>query len=590
MVLWFVHHAHARLPVNNRVREFWSDQSVAAEQFGLSPHVWSIVVAGLAVLVAAWVVRAGLRAPAGMALPAAPDLPPSQHRRWRWWLIGALTLFYAPGFFGDFNVYDDPGNIWRDPVVSELTWQNLSTVLFHNHRGVNQEWMILSLQLCHAVFGRVYAGYFAVNLALFPVLLWLVHQLAELLTRSRLIALVAVAFYGLSPIVAELLCWMLERGHYFGLLFALSSCVLYLRYLDVRDEPGRGRWRLLAGAVACYVGCQFGKPIFIFVPAWLFLFDAVRRRNDITRLVVEKVPFLVASGVFLHKILDAGSDRVRSELIGGSLSNTVALAANQTLEYLRASFVPAQTGIRTPWNAPASWLHVTGIPDILIHGFSPLASLVILLCLLAIGVTLAWRVRWPWLLLTGVGAVISFAPVANVPVHTVVQAYRYTHSANVLASITLAAAVVQLMAPGSPLRRHRTWAPLVFATMWLTLGAYHSNANRMAWSSSTALWTRSAYQLYPHDGWSAYYAGKSLQEEGRHREAIPLYHRSLRRIPRNKEVLRRLGDAHYALGQTDLAARFWRPFFSSRPRRIDRRYATRLREVGLADLIPDAVP
>ena len=585
LVLWCLQTAMARLPDNNQVGRFWEDQAVAAERFVLTPHTWSIVIAVIAVLFTIWVVRKGVSQPARDLLPPAFELDEQTHRRALWLVIGGLVLFFVPGFLGDFNIYDDPGNIWRDPVVRELNWENLNKVVLQNHKRVNQEWMFLSLMLSYAAFGRNYAGFFLTNLMMLPILLLLVHRFAALLTRSRTIALVTLLFFGFSPILAELVCWMLERGHYFGLIFALGSCVLYLQYLDVRDEPGSRRWRYLGGAVLSYIACQFGKPIFIYVPVWLVLFDLLRERRDYGRAVLEKIPLVFAIGLFLFKLID-DNHRVRREYIGGSISNTIALDANQFLEYFRASFYPLQTGIRTPWNAPANWLHVTGIPDILVHGFSPLASLVILLCLFIIGLVLAFRFRWPWLLLTGVAGIVSFAPVANVPVHTVVTAYRYTHSTNVLASIALAAATVQLLSAGSPLTGWRRWLPLVGATAWLTLGVYHSNANRSAWSSSASLWTRSAWVLYPNDGWSAYYAGKSLAIEGRHWETLPLYHRALELVPVNREVLRRIGDSHYRLGHDELAAEYYERFFRVQRHRIDRKYARRLEKLGLAELVP----
>lgn len=583
-MLWVLTSAWAKLPSNNQTGEFWADQSVAAQRFGLTPFVWSYVFAVLAVVGAGWFVRRGWGAPVRPAWTNPPPLDPQVHRRWLVAILVGFVVFYSPGFFGAFNVYDDPNNIWDDEVVRTFNWENLKQVLFHNHRGVNQEWMFVTLQLCYALFGKNYAGFFILNLALLPVLLLLVHQLALLLVRSPQVALLAVVLYGFSPIVAELVCWMLERGHYFGLIFALASCVAYLQYLDVRDTPGPRRWWLLAASVAAYVSCQFGKPAFLYVPVWLVLFDALRRRTDLRRAALEKLPFAVAMGLFLLKILEGGKHRVKSEFIGGSISNTLALDANQVLEYVRASFFPLQTGVHIPWNAPTSWFRVSGIPDVLVLGFSPIASLAILVSLVAVGVTLALRYRWPWLLFAGVAGVVSVGPEANLPVHTVVMSYRYTHSMHVLAMIVWATALVQLAAAGSPLKGEvRRWLPLVVGTALLTLGVYQTQENRFAWSTPTRLWTRSAWELYPNDGWSGYYAGKALMEEDRNLEAIPLLHRAIEFTPDNVEALRRLGHAYHRTGQKPQAARFWKLYFNKKPSRIDERYTKLLTEVGLGD-------
>src|SRR5690606_15347805 len=122
-----------------------------------------------------------------------------------------------------------------------------------------------------------------------------------------------------------------------------------------------------------------------------------------------KIPFLAVLGLFLLKIVRGGSDhgRVRTEVIGGSFSNTLALDTNLVLEYLRSAFVPTQTRLRIPRNDPESCLYVTGVPDIFVYGFSPIASLVILACLATCAVVLARFHRWPYLLRALVASVVS---------------------------------------------------------------------------------------------------------------------------------------------------------------------------------------
>jgi hypothetical protein len=582
--------ANATVPDAMRAGDFWEDQWAAA-RWGLPPHVWSIVLAAVAVaLTAAFAWRAS-RSPASEPPQELPDLPPDRHRKWLAVAIGALVLFYSPGLLGDFGIYDDPKNLWQDPVVSNLTWENLRIVLFENHRGWNQEWMYLSLQLTYAVAGRTYWPYYATNLAMLPILLYLVHEVALLLMRSRRIALLTTAFFGLSPILAELMCWMLARGHYFGLLFALASCVSYLRYLEVRDVAGSARWRYLALSVLAFGSSQLGKPIFLFIPGWLLLFDVWRGRRDLARVAAEKLPFVPVSLLFLWKMIEGSGKlgRVEEEFLGGTLSNTLALDTNLLLEYFRSAFVPYQTGPFVPWNEPASWLHVTGVPDVLVHGFSPVASLVLLGCLFACAVVLARSYGWPVLLFALVGSMISYATVLNLPAHTTVAAYRYTLSTKVLVSIVFATATVHGMAALGPFPAGLRRAVPAIAAGWLALASFHSNANRAAWADPVTLWTRSADVLYPHDGWSHYFAGKALQQDKHWESCVAHLARAHELMPQYPYVERRLGDCAYAAKQPELAAQHWERYFRKNRKEIDAKYAKKLRDVGLGKLVPAGV-
>lgn len=605
--------ASAGIPKNNKAGDFWKDQWIAADRFMLPPHVWSFIIMGIALLGTASFVYRSYRRPAAIASPTAPDWSADKARTYRRWALFGFFALYALGFNNTFSVYDDPQNIWLNDVVTEPGWDSLREIIFENHRGVNQEWMFLSLHISYQIFGKNYAGFFLMNWLMFPLLLSLVYRIAWQLFDNHRVALLSMAFMGFSPIVAELVCWMLERGHYFGLTFALCSVTAYLSYIKslgtMQDgltfDPAAPRWKawlglhdgvstsaylrrfgLYALAVLAFASSQFGKPIFIYVPLWLVFLDVFMRRRDWLLAIVDKLPIFAVGAAFLYKAVSNGDDhgRVNEELIGGSLSNTLALNANHVLEYIHSAFHPFPTGLRTPWNEPENWFWVKGIPDIMVHGFSPIASLIILLCLATVGLVLALRYRWGMLLLAGCGAVVSVGPVSNMPVHTVVHAYRYTLSMNVLISICLGAAAIHLYY-NTPREWVRKVVP-VATIAWLTLGAYHTVGNIRAWHEPVDLWTRSADVLYPNDGWSHYYAGKTLQHKRRYDEALAHEHIAIRRIPANSMANRRIGDAYYGLEDFEHAAEYWEKYFGRRRNKITASYARKLAEVGLYDLIP----
>ena len=566
--------AKRKLPMGNVVTTFAADQDVAMAMFGLRPVVWGWILAVFAVVVAAlllWKFRFG--APVDHSV-LGPDIDEPVHRRWLAAIVAAVTCLHLPGLGGDFNIYDDLNRIQNNDMVKKLTWDNVGKVLLENPGGDNQELMLLSFQFCWKVFGDHYWGWYAFNLVFFVGLLLLVDRLARRLVNHRLVALVTVALVGTSPIFTEMLCWMSVRCHLLGLFFSMACFVSYLEY---RRSTTR-RWRWLVLALFCFATSQMCKPLFLYVPLWLLCFDLWDRRRDWLKLALEKLVFVLVGALFLRKALAGATSvrRIRQDWLGGSLSNTLAQDANHLLEYLRASVMPLETGLHVPWNAASSWLYVEGVPEVLVLGFSPAASLLILLSIVTVAAVWALRsFRLPGMVL--LCSLLSFVTVLNIPVHNTVFAYRYTISSRILCALLLGFLVVW----GWQGLQHRhsvwRWLGVAVAASWLTLSAVTADANREAWHDSVSLWSRNA-ELYPMDGWSHYYAGKAYQKVGKPDYALPHLLQAKKRIPKFSNTDRRLGDVYYALGFKKAAAKSYRIHFTG-TQKVSPFYRKRLREL-----------
>lgn len=556
-------------------------QVIAADWFGLAPWWWGWIIAGIAVAiaVACWTVRRP------RVLEPSPTAEPLSmcELRWLWGavLVGGMALHFA-GILGGFNIFDDQRQIHWDPVITELTPENLWTTAFGNYRGTNQELMYLSFQLNWLVAGKQYWAWYLVNWLLFAPLMLLVGRLGYRLTGDKLVGILAMAVLAVTPIMAELLSWISVRSHLFGLILAMGACVAYLEMLHAR---GRGRWGWLVVSLLAFVASQFSKPVFIFVPAWLVLFDVYLGRRDGLRAALEKLPYLLVAGGFAYKIVvtGAGNRLIRPDPLGGSYYHTVLQDLNLLVEYGRTLFVPAETGLLPHFNVALGWLSIDGTPQVLANGFAPLASLLILLSVAAVVAALRVRFGWGlpalWLLAAGV----TFATVLNIPFRGTAAAfeYRYTFTAQVITAVLLGAAMVALLR--SRMLEHRLLrvVPAALCVAYLVWGATVTNANRHAWSSSEALWTRNA-DLYPRSFYSQYYAGKALQHASKNYEAVQHLLEAKRFNVKNDLMLhKRLGDNLYYIDDFEGAKEHWLIYFRKKPSKITERYEERFVEVGL---------
>lgn len=577
LLLWS-RSALAQVPPAWSTGTWEGDQRLAATWYGLTPHAWGWILAAAAVLGAALVAWRLPRRETPPPLPA--DLEPAAARRWLAAILLGLLALYAPGFRGSFNRLDDyPMILWNDRTHT-LTWDALRETLTTNPRGISQELMLSSFQVNWALAGDAFPGWYAVQLGLVVTVLLLAHALYVRLVGHRGVALLALALLGTRPILAEYLGWMSTRGHLFGMVFALSTLLLYLRYL--REGTGR-RWAWLLAAAAAFALSQLGKPFYLFVPAWLVLLDLWEGRRDLGRMVLDKLPFALIAVVFLRKILRAGAGRVGLAEVGETPLDTLRMDLDLLLEYGRAVLLPYETGLWVPVNPAPSWIRVEGVPQVLPFGFAPLASLLVIAAAVAVAVLLATRTRWPLLLLGAALLVTSLVTVANFPSHSGVFAYRYTLPGQLVAALVLAAAGLSLHATVE-----RRWLVHGAVGALLVAGVIAFGANRHAWQDSATYWTRNA-ALYPVQGRSHYFAGRALQHERPEEEHLPLalHHlEAARRLePANLNVYKRLGDVHHRLGHLEAAREAYAVYFGRRPQAVTRFYRTRLTELGLGALV-----
>lgn len=580
-LLVFVPLAAHGFPATNEPGVWADDQNIAARWYGLKPFTWGFIIAGAVMALSAtgswWAITRGKPVE-----PMTWDLTEREHK-WglRALLFGCFCLF-IPNLGGNFAFYDDPSNIWMNEVVTEASWEHVGDILLRNHHQSNQELMFFSLFLNWHMFGKQYWGFFLCNLLLFPVILWLAHAVMIRLLKHRGQALLSTAFLASTPALAEALCWILERGHLYGFTFALASCGAYLEAQDRREKGLSGYTQWFVASLLCFVGSQMSKPIFLYVPFWLLLFDLWRGRRDWLRIGAEKLPYVLIFSLFLWKIIRAGDSkgRVQSKYLGGSLSNTLATDTNFVLEYFRSAFFPYPYGLHMAYNPAESWLYTNNIPNLLTFGFAPIASFVILASLATLGAVLWWKCRWPHLLVALVGGTITFGPIMNLPVHTIVFAYRYSLSARVLTAMVVAGlvfAIYRVLGEGR-LGALPKWLAWCFAALWLGKGWYEQNQLRNAWLGQPELWGRQAW-LYPYDGWSHYFAGKSIGNRGDVGWGLGHMLHAERYLKKYDQVYKKLGDFSYDIGP--MKTREWyEQYYAKNLDELDIGAEARLKAVG----------
>jgi tetratricopeptide (TPR) repeat protein len=163
----------------------------------------------------------------------------------------------------------------------------------------------------------------------------LVLGLLFLLFRQVWPAALLALLYGLHPLAVEPLAWIAERKTLLGTFFALWSLVLYVRYAQKRSRP------LYVLAFGFYVLGLMSKPTTIPVPVLFLLLDYWPIRRLSWRAILEKIPFLLAGGIFVLITLASQRNTASVVMPAESTPGTIPLTLCYNIAfYFYKTFLP----------------------------------------------------------------------------------------------------------------------------------------------------------------------------------------------------------------------------------------------------------
>lgn len=389
-------------------------------------------------------------------------------------LIGgvlAVVFLTFQGVLGhEFVHYDDAFNIYDNPHVSSLSWDNIYwmfTDTMYGPRYMPLGWLCYALD--RHLFGLNptiwHAGNLLVHLLNTALLFCLLKQLILLAGRHRgsteqepmanWCASIAALWWAVNPLRVETVAWASARIYEVAVTFALVWLNAWLRTQGATVPPRQRRyWDWLA--LGAYGASLLTYPLALFAPVALFVLDVypLRRgpaalrawfKRECWHLWRDKVPFFLVSAtiLLLTVVVRIYTDpRFRPPTLGEFAAFDRLMQACYVLAYY----------VWKPWlPLDLSAAYPT------LHAFNPLgwkflasAGFATLTTLLA----LRWRRRWPVLLAIWICHASVLLPVLGLS--------EYPHSAfdrySLLHGLLWAAAMAGALCAVWNSRRHRLLA------------------------------------------------------------------------------------------------------------------------------------
>ena len=250
-------------------------------------------------------------------------------------LLLIITTVFLPALGNNFVNWDDPSYILNNLRIRSLAWNNVLHILTSTHQGGYEPLTELSFAIEYRFCGLNPFCYHLTNLVFHLFNCLLVFWLVFLLDRNPNVAFLAALFFGIHPLRVESVAWVSERKDVLYGFFFLSSLVAYLCYLGKRSA------RFLYLSLALFAISLLPKVQGLTLPLILLLLDYLQGRKFSRRMLVEKTPFFLISGLLIYINL-AGQVQIGRIQKGHLLAvfDNIRYAATGPIFYLSKLLLP----------------------------------------------------------------------------------------------------------------------------------------------------------------------------------------------------------------------------------------------------------
>ena len=458
----------------------------------------------------------------------------------------AVVLAYANSFSNGFH-FDDFHTVTDNPSIRDLRnlprfFEDATTFSVLPANRTYRPTVSASLALDHT-FGRGYVPFWfhLSTLLEFLLLIWLVMKLAEtMFERTETspatphLALISAAWFGLHPVMAETVNYIIQRGDLFCTLGCVAALVLFAR------RPGLRKTGLYLLPLAFALLSKPPAAVFpLLLFAWIWFFEArpmTGRWRDAALRIVPALAVTVAGLVlqsamtpktFTPGILNATDYRVTQPFVW--------------LRYFGELFLPLHLNVDSDLG-PFS--HINGEAA---AGFTFLA-------LLAVAIWLCARRERLYPLAFGVlWFVLTQLPTSAYPLSEVENDHRMFFSFAGLIPGVIWGMWVGLQSLISREHIRRTRKALAAGVLVLLCGyAYGTRQRNRVWHNEESLWWDDV-QKSPRNGRGLMIYGLTQMEKGRYDRALDFFTRAQRYTPAYPTLEINLGVVHGAMGHAQEA-------------------------------------
>ena len=468
-------------------------------------------------------------------------------------LIASLVLAvicliaYCPGLNNALVDWDDLQYVYEVSLIRDLSFKNICHIFSSYLMGNYHPFTVLSLIFNYHVSGVEPFSYHLTNLVIHIFNSILVLLVILRMNKGMMAAGITAALFAVHPMHVESVVWAAERKDVLYTFFFLCSFLSYLKYINT------GHFRLIGLAWLLFIFSCFSKGMAVTLPLIMLTADYAMGRNNVKKLFIEKIPFLLVSMVFGIVAVD-GQQKwgAIADLPEYGFIDRIFLAIYSFVFYLNKMIVP--TGLSAFYPYPVK----TG------NWFPPLIyfSVLVLFIYKALAFYTIKRERFVFFGILFFG--ISILPVVQLlPVGDMIAADRYFYVSSIgLFFIAGVVAEKLVSRHGLKFAYLHTSITVLFAAI-IGILTYLSNQQSRVWKNDFTLLTH-ALQAQPLSHVANTKMGIYHQLAGRTDQSIEYYEKALS-LRRNATAANNLGQCYVDKKQYALSLPYFQLSIALKP-------------------------
>ncbi len=463
-------------------------------------------------------------------------------------LVAATLAVYAQSWWFGYMLIDDPIEVSGNPrVQAGLTLQNVIWCFssFFDGNWIPLTW--LSLMLDTTVFGFRAGGYHFTNVLLHAADTVLLFAFLAQATGMQLRSACVAALFALHPLHVESVVWITERKDVLSVLFGLLSLLSYVRYA----KSGSG-WTY-AACLLCFVASLLSKQTLVTLPCLLLLLDywplgrmspkepPAGRRPQISKLLIEKLPFLAVSAAFsIIAVFAQRSGHGLKTFASMSLAVRGENAIVVYADYLAKAFVPRGLVVFYPHpGGQFAWTTIAGAAALLLAISAAALAGIRRYPFLFVG--------WAWYL----GTLVPMIGIVQVGGQQMADRYMYFPIIGLF--VALVWLICELVPAGA---LHARLLPTAALAGMAALGAL-TFVQAGYWRDDVTLFSH-AIESGPDNSFSRNKLGTAFVQRGQLPEAIEQFEQAIRLNPHAIDPRYNLGLIYQNMGRPQAAADLYR--------------------------------
>jgi len=243
-----------------------------------------------------------------------------------------VAIPYSSSLDNNFVNWDDSVYVIDNPLIKELSWQNIKKIFCSCLAGNYHPLVLISYSIEYFFFKLDPFIYHLTNLSLHILNCLLVFWVILLISSSISISFLTALFFGIHPLHVESVAWVSERKDVLSTLFFLATLISYW-YSKINNK--RYLYHL---SILLFLLALLSKPMVITLPLVILLLEY---HHGTKFNLSDKIPFFMLSIIFgVITIFSQYSAKAMAYISSLTVLDNLLIALRNIVFYLSRFFIP----------------------------------------------------------------------------------------------------------------------------------------------------------------------------------------------------------------------------------------------------------